>query len=470
MYSVILSRGALFVIVSFSVSNFRSFSAEETFSLVASNRLAGSHEEHAVPIPDSAAKVLRTAVIYGPNGAGKSNLFKALKYVKSIALDARDKNSSTGRQVFRFNGGANEPSSFDLQFVAENTLFRFAFKVNDHHITEEWLARVDGNRDHLLYERVTDEKGNVIINLDGLKKSGKKLEALATVGGPQNQSFLATVRVTLDPEDYGSELGAVLHWFKRSLLLVSPDTQYRALGNLLATNNSFKDFAGDFLRASSTGVDHLDVVKKKITEEELRTILNKEFAAKVLNDISEDGQSAGAIVHVGEGDELVVEKTGEKNIYRITIQAAHEHSPGKSIALELDEESDGTRRLLNLMPALHLLQNNNAVFFIDEIDRSLHPILVLKFMEFFLKSCTGGQRQIIVTTHESNLLKLNLLRRDEIWFAEKDQRAATRLYSLADFKVRKDLAIREHYLQGRFGAIPFLGDLDRLLAEQNKSE
>lgn len=459
------------MIVSFSVSNFRSFSTEETFSLVASNRLAGSHDEHAVPIPDSAAKILRTAVIYGPNGAGKSNLFKALKYVKSIALEARDKNSSTGRQVFRFNGGANEPSSFDLQFIAGNKLFRFAFKVNDQCITEEWLARIKGNREELLYERVTDENGNVTINLEGLKKSGKKkLEALATVGGPQNQSFLATVHVTLDPEDYGSELGLALHWFKRSLLLVSPDTQYRALGNLLATNNSFKDFAGDFLRASSTGVDHLDVVKRKITEEELRTILNKDFATKVLNDISQDGQSTGAIVRVGEGDELVVEKAGEKNIYRITIQAAHEHSPGKPIALELDDESDGTRRLLNLMPALHLLQNNNAVFFIDEIDRSLHPILVLKFMEFFLKSCTGGQRQIIVTTHESNLLNLDLLRRDEIWFAEKDQHSATRLYSLADFKVRKDLAIREHYLQGRFGAIPFLGDLDRLLAEHNKSE
>ena len=135
------------------------------------------------------------------------------------------------------------------------------------------------------------------------------------------------------------------------------------------------------------------------------------------------------------------------------------------IQLELDDESDGTRRLLNLLPALHHLRTNSAVYFIDEIDRSMHPELVWKFLEFFLKSCEGGQRQIIVTTHESNLLDLDLLRRDEIWFAEKNQSGATQLYSMTDFNVRKDLEISKHYLQGRFGAIPFLGNLDRLLEE-----
>ena len=115
-------------------------------------------------------------------------------------------------------------------------------------------------------------------------------------------------------------------------------------------------------------------------------------------------------------------------------------------------------------------RKQTAVFFIDEIDRSLHPILVWNFLDFFLKSCEGEQRQIIVTTHESNLLDLDLLRRDEIWFAEKNQEGATHLYSLADFKVRKDLEIRKHYLHGRFGAVPFLGNLDRLLEQQDKSE
>jgi AAA15 family ATPase/GTPase len=129
------------------------------------------------------------------------------------------------------------------------------------------------------------------------------------------------------------------------------------------------------------------------------------------------------------------------------------------------DESDGTQRLLNLLPALYFAQNASGVYFIDEIDRSMHPVLVRKLFEFFLKSCAGEKRQIIVTTHESNLLDLDLLRRDEIWFVEKDQSAGTRMYSLTDFKVRKDLQIRKGYLEGRFGGIPFLGDLDALRNE-----
>jgi hypothetical protein len=138
--------------------------------------------------------------------------------------------------------------------------------------------------------------------------------------------------------------------------------------------------------------------------------------------------------------------------------------------LEFREESDGTQRLLDLLPALHCGKISDSVYFIDEIDRSMHPMLVWKFLDFFLKSCPRDRRQIIVTTHESNLLDLGLLRRDEIWFAEKDHESATRLYSMADFKVRTDHEIRKHYLQGRYGAVPFLGNLDHLIAEEGHAK
>jgi uncharacterized protein len=100
------------------------------------------------------------------------------------------------------------------------------------------------------------------------------------------------------------------------------------------------------------------------------------------------------------------------------------------------------------------------VYFIDEIDRSLHPMLVYKYLEYFLRTCTRSPCQIIVTTQESHLLDLDLLRRDEIWFAEKDGSAATHLYALTEFNVRKDLQVRTGYLGGRFGGVPFLGGID----------
>src|ERR1039458_9836124 len=179
------------MIVSFSMSNFRSFSAEETISLVASNRLSGSHDDHTVPIPDSKERVLRTAVLYGANGAGKSNLFKALRYLRSVAVGPRVKNTGTGRERFLFSGTIDELSSFDVQFIAAGRLYRYGFKVDDERIAEEWLYRVIGNRQTPLYERSTDGAGKVIVDAKGLHDAGEKVAALATVGGPQNQSFLA---------------------------------------------------------------------------------------------------------------------------------------------------------------------------------------------------------------------------------------------------------------------------------------
>ena len=454
------------MIVSFSVSNFRSFSSEETFSLVASNRLSGRHEEHAIPIPDSSERVLRTAVLYGANGAGKSNLFKALRYLKNLALGARGKRHGTGREAFRFGGQVDEPSCFDLQFIVQDKLYRFGVRVDDSRILEEWLVRTDGGREKKIYERTTEEHGDVTVDTSGILDAGAKLRALATVGGPQNQLFLATVRATLDPGEFGGELGAILSWFGQGLRLVAPAPQrtVAVLGRVLARSSDLLKFAGEFLKSSSTGVDHLKILKKEMSEDELRSVLSESRIAGMLATVDEGGT---ARFPFSSGSELLIEGG---HFYLLKVQAAHENAAGDVVPLELNEESDGTQRLLYLIPALHHLRKGRGVYFIDEIDRSLHPMLVRNFLEFFMKSCGGNQRQLIMTTHESSLLDQDLLRRDEIWFTEKDTGGATHLYSLMDFKVRNDLEIRKHYLQGRFGAVPFLSDPSRLPAERDQPE
>lgn len=450
------------MIVSLSISNFRSIYDEQTISLVASDRVTSAHENHISDIPNHKNKILKTAVIYGANGAGKSNIFKALRYMERMILTSKGKSTSgTNREYFKFNADAqSRPSEFDLQFISNAQLYRYGFKVNDSNVLEEWLIK---GQNTVLFERVTSEQGDVTVEVKKLDKNNdksKKIDALATVGGLSNQLFLSTINANIKNSDLDEHYSAVLDWFKNTLTLIAPTESAAMLGHQLANNQDFLTFAGNFLKASSTGVDSLAPNKIELSEEQLRNLLPKSIVNELVDSLDDDEQTT--LVQLGEGNELIIERKDGNKFFKITIQAVHNSTNGSNVSLDLTDESDGTRRLLNLMPALHKLQTNNSVFFIDEIDRSMHPILVWKFLEFFLNSCDKGHRQIIVTTHETNLLHLDLLRRDEIWFTEKNENLETQLYSLADFKVRNDLDIRKHYLQGRFGAIPFMGDIKNL--------
>ena len=450
------------MIVTFSVANFLSFNEEETFSMVASKRLSHSHtshDNHLVPIPGSEEMALRGGILYGANGAGKSNFFKALAYLQKIACSPRKKGAGTGRTAFRFGADPEAPSLLDLQFIAGNTLYRYGLTLNDDRILEEWLLSIDGNREKVIYERNTDEKDTVTVNTKGLKGASKKLRALATVGGPGEQSFLATIRATLNRNEAQGSLREVMDWFEDGIRCIRPDSHFLMLGHALSVNQDFRDFAGTFLRAASTGVDNLHVAREELSEEQLQTMLPLPLFEQVIQDTNEEKFS---LLEIGGNREIVVEKTGSHRYHLLSIKSIHRHETSREIFFDFTNESDGTQRLFHLLPALHQLHTQGGVFVIDEVERSMHPLLAKKFLQFFFEKCDGDRRQLIVTSHESTLLDQELLRRDEIWFAEKNKNGATSLYSLADFQPRKDLKLAKNYLKGRFGAIPFLGDIDQI--------
>jgi len=453
------------MIVSFSVENFRSFHAEATLSLIASNRLAGEHVNHAVAVSGTSAKVLRTAVIYGANGAGKSNLFKSLDYLKSLALPFHRRNrKTTGREAFRFGGAPFDPSSFDLQFVANGKIYRYLIRVNDRQVLEEWLGEEAENKQRALFER--GQERDVV--LGSQLREYPRVAALATVGAPPTQSFLSAVGAAALPAgDIGPDLASAIGWFRNVLNLVPPGISQMSLWRKLNDDPTLLDFASDFLRASSTGVDRLEIMKSEVSPAELPSFVGEERATQLMQE-AESGRRRFVPAFRADGDSWIEIGSGRFRLVR--FQSMHKTQDGSAVNLDLNDESDGTRRLLDLLPALHQMQKQGGVYFVDEIDRSMHPLLVWRLLEFFLSSCGENPGQMILTTHESNLLDLDLLRRDEIWFAEKDHEQATRLYSLADFKVRNDLEIRKHYLQGRFGAIPFLGSLDRLMKGRDEAE
>ena len=451
------------MLVSFSVSNFRSFAEEQTFSMVASNRFDG-HTDHLTPIPGTEEKALRLGIVYGANASGKSNFFKALAYVQRVARETRKKNTGTGREFFRLGNLEGDISEFDVQFVANNQLYRFGFKVNDQSILEEWLIRINGTRESIVYERMTDSQGTVTIDIRNITTPNEKLKALATIGAPSGQSFLATIwNSPLEMQDVGKEIEAVLFWFIYQLKLIAPDASFGPLANFMNQNEECLSFSSSFLNAASTGIHRITADKKEVAFEDVCRDYGEDDVKQFQDELEDNGSVV--LPSIEEGLDILMEKKdGKDSFFKFTLQAGHLKQDGQEVAMRFTEESDGTRRLLHLMPALHFLKSTPCVFVVDEIDRSMHPVLSKKFLEFFIKS--GTTSQLIVTTHESNLLDQELVRRDEVWFAEKNQAEATHLYSLSDFKVRKDLEIRKGYLQGRFGAIPFLGKIDQLLPER----
>ena len=370
-------------------------------------------------------------------------MFKALCRLRDLASNL----SNTPRDPFRFPIQKSEPTIFDLVFDADGRRFRYGVVENDQGIVEEWFSEYENDQEKkTVFTRKTNKDGDSSVQTYFEKEGYERLKSLASVGVPSSRTFLSNVISNLERKDYGA-LTPLVNWFE-NLQLVSPSATVGSLARMLS-NDGFRGFASDILRFASTGVDNIEIEKKEYSEDSLEQFGEVREALK---------HERLPSVRIREGLELCYEKKdGRDSFYTLSVSSAHNVKNSGSIPMDIAEESDGTRRLLNLLPALYHMTSKTSVFFIDEIDRSMHPLLSRTFLEFFVSKCKDSQ--LILTTHEANLLDLELLRRDEIWFAEKDESGATHIYPLTEFRDRGETNIRKHYLQGRFGAVPFLGDL-----------
>ncbi len=375
-----------------------------------------------------------------------------------LALEMGRRAAGTARVPFRFRQGKARATEFDLQFIAGGRLLRFGLVVDDERVAEEWLVEVVGGRERVVYERVSSAEGKTEVQGKGLTDCGPKVELMAKLGGKQHHTFLASVKSLVEAEEILGPVALALEWFDSGLVLIGPEATFERLASMLFLDEKLKGFAGEFLKSASTGVDEIEVSRKEIAESDFEELWTRGGQKKS----SPEADPDPIIITRNDGMELIKEKAG---YFEQEVLARHRTDGGEEASFRLKDESDGTQKLLRLAPALYDLNQRPAVYLIDEIDRSLHPMMVRHFVSSFLSACQGGMRQLLVTTHESRLLDLEILRRDEIWFAEKDGGLATRLYSLADFHVRKDLKVDKQYLQGRFGAIPFLSDVQDLVEE-----
>lgn len=440
------------MLIRFTVENFMSFRDEVEFSMIAGK--SHIHPDHVVANGKrSSIKLLRAGVIYGANASGKSNLLKAMQFAKDLIVEGTRRKESIAVNPFKFNTlSVVRPSRFEFEFKHSGKAYNYGFRVDAQRVHEEWLYEIGTTSEKMLFERETSPDGDTKVEFGRFKLHSPKdrdfLDFTAQ-GTRPNQLFL-----TECAERNMDYFTAIFRWFDEVLMFIFPETWRKGLEIEFITSEDFGKSLQQFFQLFDTGIASIHLKKFNFdVDESIPKQIREETKEKLL--IRE--QDVGAITLRGPRGQRYLVFSEEDKIQALKLMTGHRVDGEKDpVLLDVSEESDGTQRLFDLIPLLLQLFSGEHVVFIDELDRSLHPHLSYKILELFLNTKPEQQSQLIVTTHESALLDLDLLRRDEIWFVEKNPEGASSVYSLEEFAPRYDKDIRKGYLLGRFGAIPVM--------------
>lgn len=442
------------MLIRFTAENFLSFHEETEFNMLTGEiRRLPSHV-YKLPQID----LLKAAVIYGANGAGKSNLIRAISILCSIVtegnIDVVERD-----QEFKLGDTASNPSTLEIEFVYNKKGYAYGISFKDGEIYEEWLYLLGYQKkeDELVFERKRGKKGRSGLKLHPKYTKSQKDSLLIQVY--EEDLLVSNVPfIWLVKDKKYKEISSAFQWFDKCVLFVFPHTRYSGLVDHFILDKDFKEFTNNTLNSFSTGVEEIDI--QTIDFDQFfgeDNLAEKERVLKKIKggDSEEVGKHKSAVAMMEDGKPVVKKPV-----------TYHINPKGEKVKFELYQESDGTLRLLDFIPVVFLLNHYPVTVFIDEVDQSIHTSLLKEFIaKIQNKRDTAGQ--LVFTTHESNLLDLDLFRQDEIWFAEKCENGASHFYPLSDFDIRPDLDIRKGYLSGRFGAIPFLGNLKDLNWEKH---
>ena len=404
--------------------------------------------------------------MYGANASGKSNFVKSialLTEIVSTGVVAKNfqKNKSKTSAVENEKNSAQE---FFIEFLVDKVAYCYQIKILGERISEEVLSYsgLGKNSDDIIFERNTLESGKTTIRFTGEKEFSEHSKILKKVVEEnliQPNKSLIKILVDIKNNNLFPNALSIFRWFNSILHILYPSSMPSAMAVILENNKEFKRFVGEIIQKLGLGISRIeteeipldDFLKEGNILPNLEELLGK--SQKNNKKILGARSQAGAEV-------LIFRKKEKLLVKRIKLfHSFREIEPG--LPFSMDEESDGTVRLFNFLPAIFYAIKKNGVSVIDEIERSIHPVLIKRLIHLISKSGQIGG-QLIFTTHEANLLDQEIFRPDEIWFAEKDPDGNTSLFSLSDFKEHHTLDIRKGYLSGRYGAIPYLGELNLL--------
>ena len=421
------------MLVEFRVENFRSFKGEQVLSMVAS----GSDKT----LPDNCIdagklKLVRGAAVYGPNASGKSNLVAALSAMQDWVINSASQDTGKRQTLVPFlldENCSQKPTSFEATFVHEKVRYQYGFSVLGNQVLKEWLFAFPKGSPQMWYERLYDPtKEKAIFNFGSYLKGEKTKLRDRT----RDDALLLSVAAQWN----NKQLLTVFKWFDLFLRVVTtkdklgPVTAKALTSSEAGDPEKLRSFVLSILQDADIGIYDLKVLKHDL--EKVASGLPENTAPDVR--------------------ERYLRHLRDNPFYQ-TMTVHKEVATGRPVVFDMEDESDGTRELFQLaIPWLQTIKYGFTVVY-DEIERSLHSMLVRELVKPFFDPKFGKSgAQLVFATHDTTLLDPELFRRDQIWFTEKDEEGATQLLPLSDYKPRPGEALQKGYLSGRYGAVPIL--------------
>ena len=452
------------MLIRFNVKNFLSFGTDADEKPVEFAMTAGKTRQKKSHIfDDGNIKLLKLAAVYGANASGKSNLVRAMQFMKDAVTKGKLPDGFFGKYCKSDTANKERESYFEVEIRLSEKYYAYGFEavLSRGEFVSEWLVELppDGE-EKTIFSRDTREGTYDLSAWKSNKKLFTRLDIYASdIQNDASALFLSVMNQNRGKlyHDYPDAdiFRKVYGWMGTRFNVFNPNEPMPC--QYLTETGSLKE-AEAFLSAYGTGIDKIRMVE--VPPEYVEKFVPKPVMEAILPTL----ESAEKKIQTRKVSTVNALLRGQDSLFMIMIDKDGHHfkdiqfSHGNSdIPFELSEESDGTVRLLDLFEIL--ISGEGKTFVIDELDRCLHPSLTYQFIRDYLEVAARRNVQLIVTTHESRLMDFDLLRRDEIWFAEKNQRGETQVYSLEEFNTRYDRKIDKAYLEGQYGGVPVFNTL-----------
>lgn len=415
------------MIIRFNAENYRSIRGRQELTLVASNSLK-DESDSLIRVGQSENYLLPVAAIYGANASGKTNVLRSLSFMSSaVESSHRDWEPDKGipRKPFALDESINRPSSFEAEFALDGTRYRYGFTVDSEKVLEEWLYAYPSGKQQQWFTRseTPERKFNFGRNLPGEKN--RTIEGLTR----SNSLYLSAAA-----QNNHEALVPIYNFFVEDIRFSFSRHRRGGETEHMCSEEGYRRTLLEYLRAADLGITGVRTEQTEVDDDMKRVFSAIRGLLPPTPDLEIPSKMTNTLFqHAGQSE--------------------------SKMELLLNQESEGTVAYFALLGPVIKTIENGGVLCIDELDSSLHPLLALELVRAFMdRKRNPKSAQLIFNTHDTNLLNSNLvkLRRDQIWFTEKDSFGATHLYPLSDFRPRKNENLERGYLQGRYGAIPFL--------------